>query len=529
MRWARNTVPRWANIVDEASVDGSVPYWNTTVWSATSDMKYGSGVFEFPQGNLWLSPSASGDGIQFDDQKQKRISWNDGGGNFTIRSGGYFNAGEKYLLAGDGAAVIALTSDGAAGSIVLKAAPAGVNADDPITYGGNLQVVDDGIEVASGFFRTGHVSFDRYTTWGTEFSGAGGGAGIINDNGTYQALMVVGNTSGGGTRQVQVWDDLEVKDDLTVDGNLTVNTDRTGGNGITIDGPVDSVKLYMDSGDEAWLVNSQQNNGVKIYDGTGGVEILYNGGVRLEMDSTYPLRVWNLASSTAVFRVDDVGDLRMAGDQIFFGSLSSNDYLQYHTTSEYFRFVVNNTEVFRATSTGYVHSGGNRFYFGIGSDDYILLAETANQFKIYQDGVNTFISGTSASAAPGVDNTYSCGSSTLRWTAVWAVDGSINTSDPSVKDDLTDSDLGLEFVRRLRPVRWRWVDGVRPHYGLDAVQVKETIDALGIDFGGFVDPTVNPGADDEGGPLGLRYHEFIGPLVKAVQELADRVDRLESV
>lgn len=59
---------------------------------------------------------------------------------------------------------------------------------------------------------------------------------------------------------------------------------------------------------------------------------------------------------------------------------------------------------------------------------------------------------------PSADNTYGIGASGLRWTDVWAVDGTINTSDARLKTDIADSPLGLDFVRSLRPVSYRWRD-----------------------------------------------------------------------
>jgi hypothetical protein len=47
----------------------------------------------------------------------------------------------------------------------------------------------------------------------------------------------------------------------------------------------------------------------------------------------------------------------------------------------------------------------------------------------------------------------------------------------------------------------------------------------GIDFGGWVKTDItNPDSEE-----GLRYEEFISPLIKAVQELTARVKALENV
>ena len=60
--------------------------------------------------------------------------------------------------------------------------------------------------------------FDSYGTWA---EGAAGGAAIVNDNGSYQALMIVGNTSAGGSRIVKVWDSLQAQGTIMATGDIT--------------------------------------------------------------------------------------------------------------------------------------------------------------------------------------------------------------------------------------------------------------------------------------------------------------------
>jgi hypothetical protein len=63
-----------------------------------------------------------------------------------------------------------------------------------------------------------------YQNW-TTFPVGAGTAGIVNDNVSFKALMVVGNSSAGGKRKVQIYDDLYVSSDVVVGGagSLTVN------------------------------------------------------------------------------------------------------------------------------------------------------------------------------------------------------------------------------------------------------------------------------------------------------------------
>lgn len=166
---------------------------------------------------------------------------------------------------------------------------------------------------------------------------------------------------------------------------------------------------------------------------------------------------------------------------------------------------------------------------------------------------------------PLYDNSIKLGSSAMRWTEVWATNGTIQTSDGRQKTDISDSDLGLNFISSLRPVSYKWITGknvtrdviigyteievgrdeegnpiyervpqyeteivetipgLRPHYGLIAQEVKSVMDGQGIaDFAGFIHDS---GTDY----MGLRYEEFIAPLIKAVQELKSEVELLKSL
>lgn len=56
--------------------------------------------------------------------------------------------------------------------------------------------------------------YQNWAAWGT----GAGGAAIYNDAGGYRTLMLVGNNSAGGVRQVSVWDQLNVNGDTYHNG-----------------------------------------------------------------------------------------------------------------------------------------------------------------------------------------------------------------------------------------------------------------------------------------------------------------------
>lgn len=123
---------------------------------------------------------------------------------------------------------------------------------------------------------------------------------------------------------------------------------------------------------------------------------------------------------------------------------------------------------------------------------------------------------------PTTDDARDLGGASNRWDDVYATNGTIQTSDERQKVGVAPSDLGLAFIRQLEPIRYRFRDRQRPHYGLSAQQVRGALDALGVDdFAGYIH-------DERSDSHGLRMGEFIAPIIAALQELATRLEALEA-
>lgn len=173
--------------------------------------------------------------------------------------------------------------------------------------------------------------------------------------------------------------------------------------------------------------------------------------------------------------------------------------------------------------------------------------------RLLQDGTNHLgisnATGLGFDAAVSGSNQVQLGNSA---TTTYVYGTVQSRSDQRDKSDIRGTVLGLEFIKSLRPVDYRWdmredytqeyeeevttnADGQRIfekrtrripkdgskkreryHHGLIAQEVKEVADRLGVDFGGFQDHTVNGGCDVQS----LGYDEFIAPLIRAVQQLA---------
>lgn len=146
----------------------------------------------------------------------------------------------------------------------------------------------------------------------------------------------------------------------------------------------------------------------------------------------------------------------------------------------------------------------------------------------------------SAHLYPLVDNAHFLGLSTPQnWASVWAY-GYFSGSDGREKTNIKNSELGLDFIKSLRPVSYTWLvggrevtdngvviekPGTRTHYGFIAQEVKEAVNKAKVnDFGGWILTDKN----DPNSRQGLSIHEFVAPIVKAIQELAARVETLEA-
>ena len=155
---------------------------------------------------------------------------------------------------------------------------------------------------------------------------------------------------------------------------------------------------------------------------------------------------------------------------------------------------------------------------------------------------------------PYIGNTYDLGTTGNRWKTVWTNNALNSTSDNRFKNSIEDSDLGLDFINKLRPVKYKqnWSSSPRFHYGLIAQEVtgslaefnKTTNDAGFIVTSSFTytnediekwktqpnwESLQNEVSASMMGEMGLSYTEFISPMIKAIQELSAKVTQLELI
>ncbi len=107
-------------------------------------------------------------------------------------------------------------------------------------------------------------------------------------------------------------------------------------------------------------------------------------------------------------------------------------------------------------------------------------------------------------------------------------------SDSRLKQKISPVGLGLSFINKLTPVSFEWneqKDAVQ--YGLIAQDVEKLMSSEGIENYGLVFRDENELAPEPGlGPTPIRridYNQLISPVIRSIQELSQRVDRLEEI
>jgi len=97
------------------------------------------------------------------------------------------------------------------------------------------------------------------------------------------------------------------------------------------------------------------------------------------------------------------------------------------------------------------------------------------------------------------------------------------TSDKRWKSDIQNSNLGLSFISKLNPVSYirKNDESQKTEYGFIAQEVEEVLLESGVDNSGMINI-------DDDGMYELRYNDLLAPMVKAIQDLNQKCENLES-
>lgn len=166
-----------------------------------------------------------------------------------------------------------------------------------------------------------------------------------------------------------------------------------------------------------------------------------------------------------------------------------------------------------------IRSEANGAYLYSTANNFVIGNATAGKELVFFTGglstSNERVRITDNGIMPSTDNAVALGSTTKRWNAVWSVNGTIQTSDARLKEQITDMQYGLNEIMKLRPVTFRWrQDPSQLKVGLIAQEVQQVV------------PEVVVG-NAQNDTLGMNYAELVPVLIKSVQELKKEIEDLK--
>ena len=448
--------------------------------------------------------------------------------------------------------IFRIKGDGTVG-IGVTAPATKLHVSSSNTSAGATAATSEILRVANTRVNTG-TSSAAISLWTNEISGsdqyvrahiAAEYDGTSNVNG--RLMFATANSSGGLSERMRIRGNGNVgigttdpQDTLHVDGTIRVS--GTNAQAIYVYGAA-TIKPYVTINE--YGVNNYYLGAGSTAAGVFSINSVLNssGGIHIKATNQYV----GIGTSTPGRVLDVNGDCTLNGN--IFGTASL--YLGSSTGAT-------NSIIIPATSPDSHAAAAAGTTIRLGGSAYMGVTWYRWSGNVYNAGYLSFgthIGGVFAGERclldvygnfqPTNDGGGQIGTSGNRWGAIYSSNGTIQTSDLREKTEITNSSLGLNFIKSLRPVSYKWkvggietrtdfdsgknekgdyntqivteIAGKRTHFGLIAQEVKEVLGEQ--DFGGYV-------YDTETDRYALRYDQFVSPLIKAVQELSQQVTQL---
>ena len=254
--------------------------------------------------------------------------------------------------------------------------------------------------------------------------------------------------------------------------------------------------------------------------------------------------VYDQASDFMRFETDG-GNERMRVDSSGNFLVGTTESTAYNNSSDVYGFnvyangqIASSVNGVQAAYFNRQNSNGQLLDFRKDGSNIGTIGSTASGMEIFAAGVNNCgwrFNDNSAilpmKNSDTSDNLVDLGNSSFRMDDIFATNGTIQTSDENEKNTIVDSDLGLDFIKRLSPKSYKFNNKTRTHYGLIAQDVEAVLSDISkssTDFAGFIKDDISEDKDGSNYRYGLRYTELIAPMIKALQEANEKIETLEA-
>ena len=145
-----------------------------------------------------------------------------------------------------------------------------------------------------------------------------------------------------------------------------------------------------------------------------------------------------------------------------------------------------------------------------------LAANSAGTFYYEAPGLENHMFG--GNVVPDADGNRSLGFSGGRWSAVYAANGTIQTSDSRLKTHIANTTYGLKDVLKMRPVTYNWKTDPNANrmVGFIAQEMEQIV------------PEAVEAPKTAAEHYGMKYNELIPVLTKAIQEQQAEIEALKA-
>ena len=309
-----------------------------------------------------------------------------------------------------------------------------------------------------------------------------------------------------------------------------------------------AVELYYDNSKKF-----ETNNTGAFCTGELGCDTLYmSDNDKAKFGSNDDLQIYHDGSHSVI--ENSTGNLHIKDDIIKLQSASGEQMIQLFGNGAVELFYDNGRKL--ATTTNGVKitdnflginldspsgtPGGRNAFLALGDSDTGVAQNGDGQLELWANNQEIMNIDTGEITAykplrPNSNNAHELGGSGHRWSTIFS-QNALNTSDKNLKNTITDSDLGLSFINKLRPVSYKWnqkkeeISDTKTHYGLIAQEIETALASEGKtldNFAGVYKPN-DYKEDGTGGAMAIAVSELISPLIKAVQELSAEVAALKA-
>jgi hypothetical protein len=464
---------------------------NTMVFNDYSDSDFLSGVIDRSDTNV------DQNNIQFKGTYYGTINFA-GLLNTSSTGGGYQIDGGTVLYA---SSTNFITFGGiGAGAGIIAHATSSSSTSGPRSTAFGYSALQSGSNSAGDNTAIGYLSINHNTT-GTGNTGVGVQSLSSNTTGPYNTgvgyFALQANTTGAYNTALgfSLYGNTTGSRNLA-GGTYALSANKTGNDNVSLG--------YFSFGNNTSATNtvaigSSAAAGAASYNNQGGVAVGYKSGFNFASGSDY----------NTLLGYQSGYNITTGSNNLILATATSSTSIANLTTGSQNILIGNNISLPSATASGQLNIGNILFGTGITgtgstiSSGLIGIGTTSPTTALQVNGVIT----------PNVDNTSSLGNATYRWSAVYAANGTIQTSDQRLKSNITDLNYGLSDVLKLRPVSFTWT--AQPQQGTQLGFIAQEVQPL-------FPETVNVG-DDANHTLGLTYTEFIPVVVRSIQQLAQKI------